>query len=166
MIILTGGIVKRFPGEMLPILFLLVPSIIEEAFKDSKALDKVATFEFIMGPPPGAHKRYPHENLKINPDMEQYFCPLPTPCFTVAMRIGDEYAYAAHEIIKSASATLRSHNILGGMYSVGNDKVYTGCVLMALKGTGMEYRFEFCQPSITLPQAVEEYNKVMGIEAR
>jgi hypothetical protein len=160
MIILSGGIATRLEGAVMPIYCLLDSNAIGDALENGiEAFDKLATFEFIMGPPEGVHKHYPHENLKINPDMEQYFCPLPTPCFSVLMRCHLQDSDAVMETVRLC---LKTHNMLGGLYTVGNDKVYSGCVLLDLSGSGTEFRFNFFQPTITLLQAVEAYNEVMS----
>lgn len=176
-IILTGGIASFIPGGMLPIISITEAINFPVGLLSSGA-DDINLDSFFANFQPAAGgtlidqeiARYPFANQAVaansaiaNPlaiSMEM-ICP-------ARQTLG----YATKIAIMTAlRATLAQHNSMGGTYTVATpSRFYDNCVLLRIidvtggdtKQVQSRWRWDFTQPLLTLQQAAQAQNSLMG----
>lgn len=175
-IILVDGIASFVPGGMLPIIGITEPlSIVNGVFSGTfpTSLDELFA-QFV--PLPGASLinnqigMYPFANQQIaaNAIIEQ---PLNISMMMIAP-VRDPGGYVAKIATFTAlQAALKLHNSSGGTYTIVTPSfVFTNCVMTMMqdvtggdtKQAQVQWQLDFIRPLITLQQATQAYNGLMG----
>jgi hypothetical protein len=180
-ITMTGGNLASLPGGALPILALTQPglygaSIIAGAIDAPDSLDDYFP-QFI--PLPGCSLvdnqigEYPFANQSVaaNAIIVQ---PLRVAMLMIWPPTASIGYFTRGAILSNLQATLSAFNLSGGLYTVATPSfVYTNCIMTKMEDvspgisadqpiSGVEWRFDFEQPLVTLQQAAQAQNNLMG----
>jgi hypothetical protein len=180
-ITLVGGSLSSFPGGALPILALLQPglfgsSILAGALGAPDSLDDYFP-QFI--PLPGGTLidnqigEYPFANQQVagNAIIVQ---PLRIGMLMIWPPTAGAGYFTRGAILSNLQATLAAFNLSGGLYTVATPAfVWPNCILTKVEDVSagisaeqpiaqIEWRFDFEQPLVTLQQAAQAQNNLMG----
>jgi hypothetical protein len=175
-IVLTGGIATNIPGGALPIVALTEPLNFLDGLLSGGADLGLDDFFAHWLPLPGSSYldqqigQYPFANQAVaaNAVIRQ---PL-----QISMRMicpaKDELGWAIKlATISALVATLAQHNASGGTYTIATPSYfYTNCVMRGMRDTANAaskqpqntFQFDFEQPLLTLQDAEQAYNNLMG----
>ena len=175
-IVLTGGIATNIPGGALPIVSLTEALNFPFGLLSGGLDLSLDDFFAHWMPLPGSSYldqelgRYPFANQAVaaNAVIRQ---PL-----QISMRmicpVKDDDGWANKQATISALiTTLAQHNASGGTYTVATPSyTYTNCVMRGMRDTSNAaskqpqntFQFDFEQPLLTLPDAQQAYNGLMG----
>lgn len=175
-ILLTGGIAVDLPDQTMPIIALtqqqdysggMVDGSVEIADNDYFAMFKVlAGSKLVSNTPctfPSASQQVAANAIIANPTNISLLMIIPAK---------NQGGYSNKgQVIASLKRSLDQHNAAGGTYTVATPAfTYTNCILLDLvdvssgesKQVQYEYRWDFFRPLLTLEDAQEAYNSLMG----
>ena len=173
-IILTGGIASKFIGGMLPLL-ALTQSLDFENLLSGGSLDLDNAFGYFY-PLPGTTLadnqigNYPFANQQVAANAiiaQPLACEMLMRC---PCRNENDYIIKT-AVMTSVQQALKSHNILGGTYTVATPAfAFTNCILRNLGDVSggeslqaqMAWKWSFIKPLVTLQDATIAYNALMS----
>jgi len=173
-IVLTGGIAANFVGGMLPLL-AITQSLDFQNLLSGGVLDLDHAFAYFY-PLPGTTLsdnqigNYPFANQQVAANAiiaQPLACELLMRC---PCRNENDYLQKT-AIMTAVQQALKSHNILGGTYTVATPSfTYTNTILRLLADVSggeslqaqMAWRWSFIKPLVTLQDAAIAYNALMS----
>lgn len=176
-IIFVGGIANNILGGMLPIMLLtqsadFADGILSGATTDLSLDDYFAQYEPLPGGTLADYQFgvYPFANQSVaaNAVIQQ---PLAFSMLMVCPVKGNENWLSHLDVMTALQSAIAQHASLGGTYTVATPKqIYTNCLLTKLtdvtsgdsKQPQAMWQWDFFQPLLTLSQAAQALNALLG----